>query len=323
MKYVVTGGAGYIGSHVVDELLNRGHQVVVVDNLSTGQNRFIQHNLNNKNFTFVHGDINGNLPFLTDADAVYHFAANADIRKGFKNPTLDLKNNIDGTANLLQTMNYYGVKRIIFASTSAVLGEVDANKLPASETISMPEQTSLYGASKLAGEGFISAYCEGFDFEAYVFRFVTVLGPRYPHGFAFDFVKKLLTNPYRLEVLGNGTGIKSSIHVSDVVSAVTMIGEDIRPAKNKKRKYEVFNIGNDHTYRVSDAAQWVSHAMGLNPEIVYGDTLKGWPGDIPYIHLDTSKIKTYGWKSNYTPKQAVYQTVEWLMNNRWIYEVRE
>lgn len=323
MKYVVTGGAGYIGSHVVDELLRRGHEVVAIDNLSTGQMRFIEHNLDNKNFTFVRGDINGNLSFLGDTDAVYHFAANADIRKGFKNPNLDFKNNIEGTMNLLQSMNYHGVKRMIFASTSAVLGEVDRERLPASERVAMPEQTSLYGASKLAGEGLISAFCEGFDFEAYVFRFVTVLGPRYPHGFAFDFVKKLLNNPYYLEVLGDGTGIKSSIHVSDVVSAVTMIGEDIRPARDKKRRYEVFNIGNDVTYRVSDAAQWVANAMGLTPDILYGNTLKGWPGDIPYIHLDTSKIKSYGWKSNYTPKQAIYETVEWLLHNRWIYEVRQ
>lgn len=323
MKYVVTGGAGYIGSHIVDALLLRGHEVVAVDNMLAGQMKFIEHHKNNKNFRLVIDDINGSTSYLSHADCVYHFAANADIRKGFQDPSLDLKSNILGTANILEGMRHHGVRRIVFASTSAVLGEIEKDKLPAWETIPMPEQTSLYGASKLAGEGLISAYCEGYGFEGYVFRFVTVLGPRYPHGFAFDFVKKLLNDSNQLEVLGDGTGIKSSVHVSDVVSALMSIAEDIQPARNKKRKYEVFNIGNDVTYRVSDAAQWVAQAMGLNPRIVYGSGVKGWPGDIPYIHLDTSKIKKYNWRTKYTPKQAVYETVEWLLNNKWIYEARQ
>jgi UDP-glucose 4-epimerase len=323
MRYLVTGGAGYIGSHIVDALLYRRHEVIVVDNMSTGQEKFIEHNKGNKNFQFIKCDLNDDLSMMEGVDGVYHFAAHADIRKGFLNPKIDIRNNILATSNLLESMRKHNVRKLVFASTSAVLGEVDRAMLPAWETIPMPEQTSLYGASKLAGEGLISAYCEGYDLEAYAFRFVTVLGPRYPHGFAFDFVKKLLNNPYRLDVLGDGRGVKSSIHVSDVVNAVMMIGEDIRPARNKKRKYEVFNIGNDMTYQVSDAAKWVADAMGLKPEIVYGDTIKGWPGDIPYIHLNTTKIKQYDWRANHTPKKSIYETVDWLLDNRWIYEARQ
>lgn len=323
MKYLVTGGAGYIGSHVVDMLLSRGHKVIAVDNLSTGNVMFLHDAAiaarKNKNFTFIESDLlNCDYSFLKGVDAVYHFAANADIRKGFANTNLDFSKNTEATLILLQRMQYYGVKRIVFASTSAVLGEVPRNELPASENVLMREQTSLYGASKLAAEGIISSFCEGFDFEAYVFRFTTVLGPRYPHGFVFDFVKKLLIDPEKLEVLGDGTGIKSSIHVRDVVSSLALICEDIRPAKDKIRKYEVFHIGNDHTYTVSEAAQWVANEMNLKPKIIFGDSVKGWPGDIPHIHLDTTKIKTYGWSVNYTPKESVSETVTWLLNNRWI-----
>lgn len=328
MRYFVTGGAGYIGSHVVDALLNRGHEVIAYDNLSSGQMRYIEKHkhLTNPKFKFIMNDLVEQLPLIENlkgVDCVYHLAANADIRKGFANRKIDINSNVIGTSNLLEAMYCNNVKRILFASTSAVLGELDIDKLPASETIAMPEQTSLYGATKLAGEGLLSAYCEGMDLEAYAFRFVTVLGPRYSHGFVFDFVKKLIADPNRIEVLGNGKGIKSSVHVSDVVSALITIGEYVRPAQNKKRKYEVFNIGNDVTYRVSDAVQWVCDAMGLRPNIVYDNEIKGWPGDIPYIHLDTTKIKSYGWSVSYTPKQAVYETVEWLLNNKWILEARK
>ena len=324
MKYLVTGGAGYIGSHICDRLLERGHEVVAIDNMSTGQERFLENASKNKNFVFANRDITQHANILDlwmqNVDCVYHFAANADIRKGFQDHSKDFSQNAVGTLNVLTAMKKSGVRKIVFASTAAIYGE--PNIFPTPENCPLPNQTSLYGATKLAAEGLISAFCEGYGFEGYAFRFVTVLGPRYPHGFAFDFVRKLLDDPARLEVLGNGMAQKSSLHVNDCVDALMHICEDKQTAKTSDKKFQVYNIGTENWYYVKDAAQWVCDAMGLKPRLEFGSTIRGWPGDNPFIFLDCKKAIDTGWYPRYNAKTAVYETVEWLNNNKWIFEKR-
>jgi len=220
LNYLVTGAAGFIASHLCDALLARGDSVVGFDNLSTGQERFVEGARRSPNFTFVRADVL-DAPALRRAiqgvDAVFHFAANADIRGSFGSPRTDLSQNTLATFEVLEAMREAGVRRIVFASSAAALGEPDV--FPTPETCPIPAQTSPYGASKMAGEGLISSYCEGYGFEGYAFRFVSLLGPRYPHGHVFDFVRQLLADPTRLRILGDGTQRKSYLHVEDCVAA--------------------------------------------------------------------------------------------------------
>ena len=206
MTHLVTGAAGFIGSHLTDALLARGHRVVGLDNLSTGQEAFLEQARRSERFTFIKGDIL-DPPALRRAmngvDVVYHFAANADVRGGTVSPRTDLEQNTIATFEVLEAMRESGVTRIVFASSAAALGEPDV--FPTPEHCAIPAQTSLYGASKMACEGLISAYCEGFGFEGVAFRFVSLMGPRYPHGHVFDFIRQLLRDPTRLRILGDGT----------------------------------------------------------------------------------------------------------------------
>ncbi len=218
MKYFITGAAGFIASNLVDRLLSDGHKVVGYDNFSTGQEEFVSSARQNKNFNLVRADIL-DLPVLTDAmqgaDFVFHLAANADVRFGTEHPRKDLEQNTIATFNVLEAMRANNVKSIAFSSTGSVYGE--AKVIPTPEDAPFPVQTSLYGASKLAGEGLIAAYCEGFGFTGYIFRFVSILGERYSHGHVFDFYQKLLQNPEELHILGNGHQRKSYLYVQDCI----------------------------------------------------------------------------------------------------------
>ena len=221
MKYLVTGAAGFVGSHLTDALLAAGHDVISLDNLSSGQDAFLDSAHRSSRFTFVRGDIlDATLLRRTmdGVDAVYHMAANADVRGSFASPRTDLEQNTLGTFEVLEAMRHAGTRRIIFASSAAALGEPEI--FPTPEDCPIPAQTSLYGASKMACEGLVAAYCEGYGFEGDCFRFVSLLGPRYPHGHVFDFVKQLLADPTRLQILGDGTQRKSYLHVEDCVRAI-------------------------------------------------------------------------------------------------------
>src|SRR3954469_3234454 len=221
-RYFVTGGAGFIGSNLIDRLLADGHAVTAYDNLSTGQLPFLDPARRHPSFRLVEGDVLDE-PRLADAvksggvagghDFVFHLAANADVRFGTHHPRKDLEQNTIATYNVLEAMRAGGVRRIAFSSTGSIYGE--ARVIPTPEDAPFPVQTSLYGASKLAGEGLIQAYCEGFGFEGFIFRFVSILGDRYTHGHVFDFCKRLLADPTRLTVLGNGRQRKSYLHVGD------------------------------------------------------------------------------------------------------------
>jgi UDP-glucose 4-epimerase len=321
-KIFITGAAGFIGSTLADRLLNDGKDVVGWDNFSTGQTRFIENAEKNSRFEMVTGD-NLDLDQLTAAmkgcDAVFHLAANADVRFGLEHPRKDLEQNTIATFNVLEAMRANGVKTIAFSSTGSVYGEAEI--IPTPEDYAFPIQTSLYAASKLSGEGMIHAYCEGFGFEGYVFRFVSILGERYTHGHVFDFYRQLLEHPDHLKVLGDGTQRKSYLYVQDCLSAMLHV-MNTGTAKKAKHRVEVYNLGTDHYVQVNDSIGFICKTLGLKPRLEYSGGSRGWVGDNPFIFLETKKIRSTGWKPELTIEQGIGRTLQWLQANPWVYEKR-
>ncbi len=318
----ITGAAGFIGSTVADRLLAAGKTVVGWDNFSTGRRRFLDGALKYQQFKLVEGD-NLDLPSLTQAmagcDTVFHLAANADVRFGLEHPAKDLQQNTVATFNVLEAMRANGIRRIAFSSTGSVYGE--AEQIPTPEDAPFPVQTSLYGASKVAGEGMITSYCEGFKFEGYVFRFVSILGERYTHGHVFDFYQQLLAHPDHLKVLGDGTQRKSYLYVQDCVSAMLHV-LNLGTAKAAKHGVEIYNLGTAEYVRVNDSIRHICNALGLRPRLEYAGGNRGWVGDNPFIFLDTKKIQATGWKTSLTIEQGIVRTLQWLQQNQWVYENR-
>jgi UDP-glucose 4-epimerase len=318
----ITGAAGFIGSNLADRLLSEGKTVVGWDNFSTGQRRFLDGALKHKNFKLIEGD-NLDLPALTKAmsgcDTVFHLAANADVRFGLEHPSKDLQQNTIATFNVLEAMRANGIQRIAFSSTGSVYGE--AEKIPTPEDAPFPVQTSLYATSKVCGEGMISSYCEGFKFEGYVFRFVSILGERYTHGHVFDFYRQLLDHPDRLNVLGDGMQRKSYLYVQDCVSAMLHV-MNLGTAKNAKHGVEIYNLGTPEYVQVNNSIGFICKALGLKPHLEYTGGNRGWVGDNPFIFLDTAKIQATGWKTSLTIEQGIVQTLHWLQQNQWVYETR-
>jgi UDP-glucose 4-epimerase len=318
MNYLVTGGAGFIGSTLVDRLLALGHRVTAYDNFSTGQRPFLDGALTNPNFRLVEGDVL-DLPALkraaAGAEVVYHLAANADVRFGTHHPDRDLQQNTVATFNVLEAMRANGVKRIGFSSTGSVYGEPDV--FPTPETAPFPIQTSLYAASKVAGEGLISAYAHGFGFQAYIFRFVSILGERYTHGHVFDFYAKLLANPHQIEVLGNGKQRKSYLYVQDCIDAILTVSE------KATEPVTVVNLGASEYCEVGDSLGWICARLGLNPKRAYTGGARGWIGDSPFIFLDNAKLKTFGWKQTLSIRAAVERTLDYLRANQWVLDARK
>jgi len=321
-KVFVTGAAGFIGSNLVDRLLKEGCEVAGWDNLSTGQEDFVRPALKSERFGLTRGD-NLDLKSLTHAmagcDFVFHFAANADVRFGLDHPRRDLEQNTIATFNVLEAMRTNGVKRVAFSSTGSVYGE--ATLFPTPEDGPFPVQTSLYAASKLAGEGLIQAYCEGFGFEGYIFRFVSILGERYTHGHVFDFYKQLLEHPDHLRVLGDGTQRKSYLYIQDCLSAIVHAIDSGSAAAAKHRSI-VFNLGTDEFCTVRDSIGWICGHLGLSPELEFTGGNRGWIGDNPFIFLDTNKIRETGWRNELSIRDAVLRTVDWLHDNPWVFENR-
>jgi UDP-glucose 4-epimerase len=322
-RIFITGVAGFIGSSLADVLLAQGKQVMGWDNFSTGQEKFVENALRHPNFKLVRGD-NLDLNALTAAmkgcDTVFHLAANADVRFGLEHPSKDLHQNTIATFNVLEAMRANDVKRIAFSSTGSVYGEAEV--IPTPEDAAFPIQTSLYAASKVAGEGMIAAYCEGFKFEGYIFRFVSILGERYTHGHVFDFYKQLTDHPDHLRVLGDGTQRKSYLYVQDCVSAMLHV-MNAGTAKKAKHNVEVYNLGCDHYVQVKDSIGYICEALGLKPRLEYAGGNKGWVGDNPFIFLETKKIRATGWKPQLTIQQGIERTLRWLQANQWVYEKRQ
>jgi UDP-glucose 4-epimerase len=318
MKYFVTGGAGFIGSTLVDRLLLKGNDVTVYDNLSTGIPEFLENAKKNSGFTFIKGDLlDPNLlsKSMAGCDFVFHLAANADVRFGTEHPAKDLHQNTIATFNVLEAMRKNSIDKVAFSSTGSVYGE--AKVIPTPENAPFPMQTSLYGASKLAGEGLIEAYCEGYAFQSWIFRFVSILGERYPHGHVFDFYKQLRSHPERLEVLGDGHQKKSYLYIGDCLDAIfTTIQKSSEPVN-------IFNLGTDEYCEVNDSISWICTYLGLDPEIHYSGGDRGWIGDNPYIFLDCEKIRSLGWIPQYSIKQGIIKTLEYLEKNQWVLERRK
>ncbi|HVT73223.1 MAG TPA: NAD-dependent epimerase/dehydratase family protein [Lacunisphaera sp.] len=322
----VTGAAGFIGSSLVDRLLAEGAAVVGWDNFSTGQEPFLAAAQPNPRFRLVRGD-NLDLPALTAAmrgcDFVFHLAANADIKDGWSHPEKDLQQNTVATFNVLEAMRANGVRRLGFSSTGSVYGEALVTPdRPTPETDAFPVQTSLYGASKVAGEGLISSYAEGGQLdEAYIFRFVSILGERYTHGHVFDFYKQLLEHPDRLRVLGDGTQRKSYLYVQDCLEAMLHVARR-HTAREAKHRTQVYNLGTAEYVEVNQSIGYICAALGLKPRLEYTGGNRGWIGDNPFIFLDTRKIQATGWKPRLTIAQGIVKTLRWLEANRWVYESR-
>jgi len=310
MKTFVTGAAGFIGSNLVDRLLADGHTVTGFDNLSSGRESFLNEAIRSPGFRLVRGDLldTGALTGAMDGvDVVFHLAANADVRFGTNHPTRDLEQNTICTSNVLEAMRATGTRRIVFSSTGSVYGE--ATVFPTPENAPFPVQTSLYGASKLACEGLIAAYCEGFGFTAYIFRFVSILGERYTHGHVYDFHRQLLSDPGRLKVLGNGRQRKSYLYVQDCVSGI------VTALEKSDSKVNIFNLGTDEYCEVNDSISWIADHLGLKPDLEYTGGDRGWIGDSPFIFLDCRKIRSLGWKPLLSIREGVVRTVDFLAQN--------
>jgi UDP-glucose 4-epimerase len=318
----VTGAAGFIGSNLVDLLLAQGQSVVGWDNFSTGQRAFVEGALQQPRFKLLEGD-NLELSALTKAmagcDFVFHLAANADVRFGTEHPEKDLQQNTIATYNVLEAMRSNGIKRIGFSSTGSAYGE--ASVIPTPEDAPFPIQTSLYGASKVASECLIQAYCEGFGFEGYIFRFVSILGERYTHGHVFDFYKQLLAHPDYLRVLGDGSQRKSYLYVQDCISAMLNV-TSLGLAAKAKHRVEIFNLGTPEFCQVKDSVTWISDALEIAPRLEYTGGDRGWIGDNPFIFLDTTKIQTTGWVAKLTIREGILRTLAWLQTNPSVLESR-
>lgn len=318
----ITGAAGFIGSSLADRLIADGKKVVGWDNFSTGLRPFVSGALKHPFYRLIEGD-NLDLPELTKAmagcDFVFHLAANADVRFGTEHPAKDLNQNTVATFNVLEAMRANGIKRIGFSSTGSTYGE--AKVIPTPEDAPFPIQTSLYGASKVAGEGLIQAYCEGFGFEGYIFRFVSILGERYTHGHVFDFYQQLVAHPDHLRVLGDGSQRKSYLYVQDCISAILHVTK-LGLAAKAKHRVEVFNLGADEYCRVKDSIGWICEALNLKPRLEFSGGDRGWIGDNPFIYLDTTKVRSTGWKAELTIREGILRTLRWLEENRWVFDQR-
>jgi len=302
---------------MVDRLLRAGHTVIAYDNFSTGQARFLEHLSGSPNFTLVNADVL-DLGALTDAvrgcDIVFHLAANADVRFGTEHPRKDLEQNTIATFNVLEAMRAVGVRRIVFSSTGSIYGEPEI--FPTPETVPFPVQTSLYGASKLAGESLIQAYSEGFGFQGYIFRFVSILGEGYTHGHVFDFYKSLRANPSELRVLGDGHQRKSYLYVQDCIDAIFLALE------RAQGKVNIFNLGTDEYCEVNDSIGWITTHLGVTPKLNYTGGDRGWIGDSPFIFLDCSKIRALGWRPGLSIREGIILTLKYLQANPWVLEAR-
>jgi UDP-glucose 4-epimerase len=315
---IVTGAAGFIGSTLAEALIAAGWRVTGYDNFSTGRHDFLQTALAEDAFTMVEGDLLDRPALaraVAGADIVFHLAANADVRRGLDDPERDLQQNTIATFNLLEAMRRGGVTRILFASTGSIYGE--HAMVPTPEDAPFPVQTSLYGASKLAGEGLIQAYCEGFGMRGVICRFVSVLGERYTHGHVFDFCRQLFADPTRLAVLGDGRQRKSYMYVRDCVAAMLLAIEA------STDKVAIYNLGIDDVIEVRQSIAWIADELGLAPQLSFSGGERGWIGDSPLIHLDTARIRRLGWVPAIGIEEGIRRTVRWLSANRRVFDRRD
>ncbi len=309
----VTGGAGFIGSNLVQRLRAEGMEVAIVDDFRTGRREFVADALADPGVTLFEGDVLDEALLrraFEGCDWVFHLQANADVRHGLERPREDLRQNTTATAAVLEAMRAVGVSRIAFSSTGSVYGEPEV--FPTPENAPFPTQTSLYAASKLAGEGMIGAYAHGFGFTGLVFRFVSILGERYTHGHVYDFYRSLKRDPARLRVLGNGRQEKSYLYVADCIEAMLLAA---RVHERRPGELGVYNLGTDETVVVDDSIAVICDHMGVAPKLDYTGGIRGWAGDSPLIHLDCGRIRALGWEPTLSIRQAIVRTLQWFDAN--------
>ncbi|KYK33779.1 MAG: UDP-glucose 4-epimerase [Thermoplasmatales archaeon SG8-52-3] len=312
MKAFVTGGAGFIGSHLVDKLLKRGDFVTSYDNLSSGNKEFFKHHKKNDKFRFVEADLLNLKQVekeMKDHDVVFHIAANPFVRLGETQTKLDLEQGPIVSYNILESMRINDIKKIVFSSSSVVYGETPGIEIPENYGPTLP--ISLYGAGKLGAEGLISAFCGTFDFQAWIYRFANVVGIRGTHGVIIDFIAKLKKNPKELEILGDGRQQKPYLHVSDIVDGI------IFGFENSNDQLNLFNLGCESNTTVTRIAELVVDEMNLRDvEFKYTGGIRGWAGDVPRFQLDINKIKKLGWKESNTSDEAVRKAIREVLNNQ-------
>jgi UDP-glucose 4-epimerase len=313
----ITGGAGFIGSNLADHLRSEGVEVVIVDDFRTGRREFVAELLADSGVRLVEGDVLDQ-DLLERAfkgcDWVFHLQANADVRHGLEHPRRDLEQNTIATASVLEAMRAVGVSRIAFSSTGSVYGEPEV--FPTPEDAPFPVQTSLYAASKLAGEGMVAAYAHGYGFTGLVFRFVSILGERYTHGHVFDFYCSLKRDPTRLHVLGDGQQRKSYLYVADCTAAILAA---VHAHDRGVAGFEVYNLGTDETVEVKDSIDVICEHMGLAPELRYSGGPRGWVGDSPLIWLDCTRIRGLQWVPTTAIREAISRTLNWFDANPYIW----
>ncbi len=312
-KIIVTGGAGFIGSHLVDKLLSNGNQVTVIDNLSSGRMEFLGTHTTDKNFKFIKTDLLDleNLKkTIKGSDMIFHLAANPDVRLGAENTRIHLEQNIITTYNLLEAMRINKQKNIAFTSTSTVYGE--ASIIPTPENYGPLIPISLYGASKLACEALITSYCHTFDMKSWIFRFANIVGPRGTHGIIIDFINKLRKDPQALEILGDGQQRKSYLHISDCVDAMLFA------VKNSHDMANIFNIGSNDTINSSQIGESIVTEMNLkNVVFSYTGGTRGWKGDVPRMLLSIEKLQELGWKPTHNSKSSVVAAARSLLKEQY------
>ena len=306
MNVLVTGGAGFIGSHLSDALIARGHSITVVDNLVLGRKENIEHLVDDPQFRFTEADLQ-DIPRIREIfaegkfDMVYHLAANSDIQKGGKDPLVDYNLTFNTTFNVLQLLKEFEIKKFFFASTSAIYGETyDV----LNEDYGPLKPVSNYGAGKLASEAFISAFSSTYGIQTWITRFPNVVGERFTHGVIYDFIKKLHNNPEELEVLGNGEQCKPYVYVKDLVEAILYVID------HADEKYNVYMIGSDSRTKVKEIAAMVIEEMGLNARIRYTGGDRGWVGDVPEFRYDLTKINKLGWTAPHNSNESVRLAIQ-------------
>ena len=306
MKILITGGAGFIGSHLDDALIAKGHQLTIVDNLVLGRKENIEHLIGNPNFRFIEADLLDMIRMREifaegKFDMVYHLAANSDIQKGGRDPMVDYNLTFNTTFNVLQLLKEFEIKKFFFASTSAIYGETyDV----LNEDYGPLKPVSNYGAGKLSSEAFISAFSSTYGIQTWITRFPNVVGERFTHGVIFDFIKKLRNNPEELEVLGNGEQCKPYVYVKDLVDAILYV------IGHASEKYNVYMIGSDSRTKVKEIAAMVIEEMGLNAKIRYTGGDRGWVGDVPEFRYDLTKINKLGWTAPHNSNESVRLAIQ-------------